>query len=479
MKLASHFDSFLKDTVNLNQTRITRLNEHVDAVKSFVRESAYPAGILRFSPQGSWAHKTIIKPLEGKEFDADLVMLVSPVADWSAQDYVTELYAVFGCSRTYRDKIHRNTRCVTIDYSGDFHLDLVPCIVRENIGQETGYQVCNFRFDDYEAADPEGYTAWLAERNSWAGNNQLRKVTRLVKYLRDIKGRFSAKSILLTTLLGNQIIETDQQERDTFFPDVPTSLKTIFGRLDNFLQAYPSMPEIKNPVLSQENFTRHWDQDKYENFRNNINRYRQWIDEAFDEPARQESIQKWRPLFGDAFAPGVVTENRAADAKGLAEQGGPAATRDVVEQVKRQGPNVLEQIPVTLPHVQNPQWAILEKFKVYIRAKLCTRIKGDGIGPIKSGCLIGKQHGIRFEAIQRDGWLFSGAEFYVKWRVVNTGPEAEQNECLRGDFYSSDPPAVRWEETLYRGAHWVEAFLIRKRDNVCLGKSERFFVVIE
>lgn len=477
MKLASYFDAFLKDTVNLNQTRIGRLNNHVDAVKDFLRSSGYGASVKRFSAQGSWAHKTIIKPLENKEFDADLVMFVRPAANWSPKDYVADLYRVFRGSGTYREKTGRNTRCITLDYYGDFHLDVVPCIVRENEGRETGYQVCNFRSDDYEVADPEGYTAWLAERNAWTGNNELRKVTRLVKYLRDIKGRFSAKSILLTTLLGNQIIETDQQERDTFFPDVPTGLKTIFGRLDDFLQAYPLMPEIKNPVLPQENFTRHWDQDKYENFRNNINRYRQWIDEAYDEPARQESIRKWRRLFGDDFAPGVVTENKAVG--GIEAFDGQTAAVDVVEKVKRIGPGVLNRIPVALPHVQPPGWKMVNKYGVFVSTKLCDQIRGNSLCTIASGEVLKKEQALRFEARMNDGWPFSKDDYRMEWRVVNSGPEAKENGCLRGDFYSSDPPAVRWEETLYRGAHWVEAFLIRKRDNICLGKSERFFVVIE
>jgi hypothetical protein len=67
----------------------------------------------------------------------------------------------------------------------------------------------------------------------------------------------------------------------------------------------------------------------------------------------------------------------------------------------------------------------------------------------------------------------------VKWRVVNTDTAAAGAHALRGGFYDSDAPSQRWEKTEYRGAHWVEAFVIRKRDQTCVGQSERYFVVIE
>jgi hypothetical protein len=89
-----------------------------------------------------------------------------------------------------------------------------------------------------------------------------------------------------------------------------------------------------------------------------------------------------------------------------------------------------------------------------------------------------KHRQILFTAVTTTGLPFSSSEFKVLWRVVNTDKEAAKAGGLRGGFYPSDMDGSRWESTLYRGAHWVEAFVIRKRDQVCIGKSARFFVVI-
>jgi hypothetical protein len=132
-------------------------------------------------------------------------MYVRPNNTWSAARYIEDLYRVFRNHGTYKDKVGRNTRCVMIDYAGDFSLDVVPVVVRELLLLAPTFEICNRLTDQYEPTAPQAYTAWLEEKNCIVGSNHLRKITRLVKYLRDIKRTFSVTSVPLTTLLGNQI----------------------------------------------------------------------------------------------------------------------------------------------------------------------------------------------------------------------------------------------------------------------------------
>jgi len=66
MKLVEHFNTLLTDVVNLNATRVTQLEDSIEALKSTIRAADWAPKIKRFVPQGSWAHKTIIKPVENK-----------------------------------------------------------------------------------------------------------------------------------------------------------------------------------------------------------------------------------------------------------------------------------------------------------------------------------------------------------------------------------------------------------------------------
>ena len=75
----------LVDTVNLNRTRFTQLEDSIDALKNVIKTMNWGPSITRFTAQGSWAHKTIIKPLPGDPFDADLLVYVAPVGGWGSK----------------------------------------------------------------------------------------------------------------------------------------------------------------------------------------------------------------------------------------------------------------------------------------------------------------------------------------------------------------------------------------------------------
>jgi hypothetical protein len=165
--------------------------------------------------------------------------LAAWVAGWTAADYVEKLYSVFRASGRYRDIVSRNTRCVVLDYANDFHLDVVPCMQDIN-GETRTFWVCNRQTNNFERTAPEKYNDWLATQNTITTGNSLRKCTRLIKYLRDIKTTFPIKSILLTTLLGPQVRSLYPQTEKKEFPDVPTALRTLFRRLDDYLQARPT-----------------------------------------------------------------------------------------------------------------------------------------------------------------------------------------------------------------------------------------------
>jgi hypothetical protein len=338
----------------------------VATISEFLRNSDYTPRIRRFSPEGSYAHKTIIKPPGTRDYDADLLVIIDRVDGWTAADYVEKLYPVFRASSTYRDIVSRNTRCVVLTYANDFHLDVVPCI-QEIDGDKRTFWVGNRLTNKFEQTAPESYNAWLATRNTITTGNSLRKCTRLIKYLRDIKTTFSIKSILLTTLLGSQVNTMYPESEKKQFSDIPTALRILFGRLDDYLQARPTMPTVYNPVLPSEAFTRHWDQDKYTNFRDRIHTYREWIDDAYDEQDRDESIRKWRRVFGEDFAKDEALEKGARVA--AAATGDLTATSaGLVQHIRAVGRRALATFPRRLPHVEALPWRVQGQLAVDVQA---------------------------------------------------------------------------------------------------------------
>jgi len=484
MKLIDHFDTFMADAVNLNATRVSQLEDSIEALKTVLRNSDWKPKIRYFAPQGSWAHKTIIKPVENKAFDADLLVLIDPVENWAAKGYISTLRAVFDNHPTYKEKTRRFSHCVTIEYAGLRKIDIAPCII--NRGSISRYEVCNFNADKFEQSEPEKYTEWLIERNGWTGGNGLRKVTRLLKYLRDIKTTFSCQSVLFTTILGERISLIDSIN-ETDFADLPTALKTITGRLDDWLQSNPTRPTVNNPKLTSEVLSDLWDDAQYTNFRDKIHTYRTWIDDAYNEPDRDESIGKWQRVFGEDFARSVVVEKAARvsdDARVLVKSAAlmPAGVLgDLVEMFTRLGRRALPANFDRLPHKQRPRWRSLPSplFRTSIAASRHSGRGGVWIDSPQSGAgPLPKHNWLKFQARTSTGTPIVG-DYEVHWRITNTDQEAWTAKCLRGGFEASNDNSSRWEQLEYRGVHSVEAFVVRKRDKMLISQSEPFYVVIE
>jgi hypothetical protein len=485
MKHIDLFNDFLWDTVNLNDTRVKELEISTEAIKDALRTASWKPHISGWEEQGSWAHETIIKPVDQGEFDADLIVFVNPVEGWDAAKYIDTLLDAFKANKTYKDMAKAWSHCVTITYANDKKVDIAPCVVDR--GGLTRLEVCNRDKNEFERSEPRRYTQWMVQRNSYSGSNSFRKVTRLVKYLRDIKTRFTCTSVLLTTILGYRISAADQNS--VAFLDTPTALKTIFGRMDDWLQMNLIKPTVHNPYLSIEDFADNWTDDQYANFRERIHTYRQWIDEAFDEQDRAESIGKWRRVFGEDFASGVVlNEGKSAGQLVVADLRRTLVEAshfagDLVDAIKRFGGRILPLSFNKRPYMEVPRWKRApanQQMSVTVKANLHrNKVETQPDRPIKSLDPLPPGYWMHFKAVTNTGLPFSSDEYLVMWRVTNTDEAAALDNALRGKFEKPESDNSRWENLKYRGVHLVEAFVVLKRSDRLIGQSEAFRVMIE
>ena len=286
------FREFLRDEVNPNRERLGRLYVGIRDVKRYLTRNLKV--YQNVDRQGSLSLDTIIKPVrEDDQYDADIQIVMNPNPDWEPRDYLRTLSDTLAQNANYADKIRLRTRCVTLLYAGHFHLDVVPRVTKDG-----GHFICNGQTNEYEESDGTGYRDWFAGKSRITRVN-LKRVVRLLKYVRDRQDNYVAKSILLTTLAGNAIRRSDQGTESV--RTVANTLATVLARTDNYLQRHSIMPEINNPVLPPEDFNRHWDQGRYSNFRDRIHVHAAIAREALDSPSIDDSILKWRLLFGGRF----------------------------------------------------------------------------------------------------------------------------------------------------------------------------------
>jgi hypothetical protein len=265
----------------------------------------------------------------------------------------------------------------------------------------------------------------------------------------------------------------DGDRGTTQFSDLPTALKTVLTRLDDWLQGRPSVPVVDNPVLPGESQAGSWTATQYENFRSKINLYRTWVDQAYAASDAEESQRRWRRVFGDDF--GAVTVRKAI-ATVESHDDAQRAPPDDVDVAAARGLSALAPSVLRPAWRQPPYWAI---DVVAARVTILAKIGNDsgGMMAIQSGMSLEPHQPIFFYSIL--GGVIPPAGCATQWRITNTGRAAMADGGLRGRFEPSDSPHKRREWLKYRGVHLVEAFIIREADKRLVGNSEPFYVVIE
>ena len=283
------FEDFLENTVNLNPSRFEKVEKAEEILGKFIEESdTFKDLYIETTRQGSARQKTIIKPVgDDDEFDVDLLITLKENTEWSPADYHSNLAELFKDSDRYKDitDTRGKTRCVTIDYKSDFHVDLVPAIERD--GQ---MYIFNKSTDQEECTDGDGYAQWFEQQDAYAGG-YLVPVVRLIKYLRDSREDFDTRSVILTTIVGMQV------QSDDSFESISDAFVTITERVDEFLSEHDEAPVVENPAMTDETFDRNWQDDDDKSFK----ALKKAVGSYTKIASSAESVEDWQELFGEKF----------------------------------------------------------------------------------------------------------------------------------------------------------------------------------
>jgi len=469
MKFIKHFDEFMKDVVNLNQTRIDEAKTKSDSIESFIKDNVILSPMVTdIMPQGSYKHKTIIKPQwEDGEFDVDLMVVMKEQAWREPKDYLSKISDEFKNSGTYKDKVNNRgkTRCVTIDYVWEFHIDVVPCKKTDNV-----YEIMNKKENVFEQTDGNGYAEWFEKQNkiTWW---MLKRVIRLLKYLRDT-GQFQLKSVILTTLLAKRIIESD-----SLYVDLPTAFSSIVGLLNRYLEINPLLltVDLSNPALSSEKFTRNIDQTIYDEFRTYIADLNQKIQSAIAEDDKAKSMEKWRWILGADFgyeddknaiskAFSMVTLNHVKPISWIVSWWESSTLQDI--RIDCFTYKVNNKLYESQSYKTNTLWEALYKLASWTWNLKKLRTYSSGTWNLPKRILM------RFTAKNLP------ADYDKIYRqVVNTWAEAKSQNSLRWDFEENHINKIQiYEETAYSWHHRVQCFVVK--NNMIIAKSEKFYVKI-
>lgn len=421
--IQSHFDTFL-DEISLGQTQVDRIVSASNTLRNFLTEH-YGLSDADVFLQGSYANGTAVKPVEGGDYDVDIVC-VSASADDTAPGAIQDLYDALDSNGRYSGKLTSKQPCVRIQYAddaiGSFHVDVVPA----RIGQSDGPLDAPRKATGWHATAPNEYTSWCERQGV-----HFRQIVQMLKRWRDEHQgvRSAIKSIVLQVLIAEHMPQIAVNDADWI-------AQTILN-MNDALQPLNSPPEVWNPVLPSENLAARWTNEAFTDFKRELAEAADLITKATETDDLVEQVEHWQDLFGEDF---------------------PDVDKDLFH---------VELADTS--HAQSPEtkgWYELLDSRYSVSLRACSQLgkRAKRVPYPNDGGLLFKGRNLVFKATA------SGpTDFSVWWRVTNTGEPARKESSLRGDFFRakarnqrkpSPDPTENWESTAYTGTHLVEVFLV-------------------
>lgn len=308
------FASF-NDHLKLDETRLGRIHSAIGKFQTFCNSDseinvAIDGDILL---QGSIATNSAIKPLSGDEFDVDIVCPID-IECFDGGMSPSELFAWF-VSRLKQDEFYgsnleEKSRCVRINYAGDFHIDIIPAI--KNSDNPPLFQVPARDLGDWIENDPIGFTNWIKERDRKSEGPDEDGVGHFVRGLRYTKrwrDHYFAEdaapsSILLSVFLGkHEASVTYQPPLDNpLYPKFKTDAAYLFDmlRITEDCIRRGAESAYKHPTLD-EDLGIDWREDNEPNFLNQLLDCIENLRKAIYSEDEAYSIAHFQAALGASF----------------------------------------------------------------------------------------------------------------------------------------------------------------------------------
>lgn len=426
------FNAFLRDHVNLNPSRVDTLHSRVSSLDTALEESTILEDKLEGSliPQGSFAHRTIIKPLSGNDFDADVLLPMAEQDEWEPKKYTLELKKALDAVPRYAEKTVLGKRCVTIDFANDFHIDVVPFIERADGLTYITHRTRN----EFIRQDPTAFTEWFNEQNSTT-NGHLVRVIRLVKWLRD-RSSIDCPSVVLAALLAERVKSFAGIDD---YGNVATTFTALLEDLRDYLALYSEPPWVDDRI--GQNLADRLTQTGFDNLKSQLKHWARLAREALDAAA-SESVDKWAKLFGDSFG--------ASSARSTLISSSASAMPTYEHQM------VPGELTITEQFGYPEHRTAADTFRIVARMSPMKKGRGRYRPLSANGNLVPVGRDLRFEI---DACTVQ-EPYDVYWKVRNAGSEAARRKAFRGEILKLGH--LIHETSDFPGPHWVQAWIVKE-----------------
>jgi len=272
-------------------------------------------------PQGSMRLGTTNRPWVGEEFDLDLICQLHGCGSANPLAVYELVHGRMNEHGTYKQILEKRKRCVRLNYSGNFHLDIVPACP-DPVRGGTCVKVPDRKLECWFPTNPIGFGDYFFDRCRY------RQRTGLGYMAKDVRPLPSPVPSDLKYPL-QRVVQLMKRHRDSFFngdPDAARSVvlttlaatfyqgqESLFASLDDIVtsilvlvESTPGIIAVPNPTNPDENFADAWNRESYEQFKRYLRNFRQQLDSLAQQRGLQEVTKSLGNLFGGSVATRAV-----------------------------------------------------------------------------------------------------------------------------------------------------------------------------
>lgn len=311
--------------LQLDKTRLERMESAYEAVyKLFENDTGFFSNIeVELYSQGSKRIGTTVKPIKNDDFDLDTVLhTYNLYTNYTPEFIYNELLRVIENNDYYKSILEKKSRCIRLNYKGDFHMDILPACMWQ-ISDREKIAIPEKSRKKWSSGNPKGFAEWFLKiANSLKKSllqsysktlieskveseplpeelyikTPLQRAVQLIKRYRDIYYQNSSNpvsSIVLTTLIAR--FYSGEESIFETIDNITTKIQKSYNEATNAMQRF----KVLNPVDINEDFTDTWTDQDYISFADFINDFhRRWqkLKESF-ETSKEEYIT----LFGEGI----------------------------------------------------------------------------------------------------------------------------------------------------------------------------------
>lgn len=440
--LNSQFNDFYKNYVMLPEEEKNRLRElkklNIDRLKDglseYNEENETSYKLVEVLEQGSVAMGTVNQNDEN-DYDIDVAIVFDkdniPEGNISVKNIIVDALKR-KCTKLKKDPEFK-TNCVRIIYSEGYHIDFAIYRRFKNDSDEYEYEHCG---SEWRSRDPRAITNWFLEKNK-DNNYNLREIVRIIKMFSKSRTWWKMPGGLIQSVLVEEQIQENDRLDVAFYNTIDAIKTRLFFRKN-----------VYNPVDSSNLILKQKDRTEINNLYNRLSTHIENLSILFDdECSKNDALEAWGEFFNHSYWNNLLSESDQSILKSASASYDYDETEEFIEQLFPVDINTRYNLKINCKVTQDG-WRT-DLLRNLLRKGMFLRRKKDLCFYIEENTV--------------------PQPYQVYWKIRNCGDLAKQRNCIRGQILKDEGKEQRIEKTSFRGAHYVECYIVKNK--VCVARD--------